>query len=256
MSLTLPGQRPIFANNLSLLEMSGQQTYIVRLLRHVGSSLVGPGAELVRTRLGKVVQRISRADDLPGALETLYAVEGFDAVALRLMWVAQRPVLSSDALEPDVMDYEVRQMTWILRPSPEADRVALPPAAERPLDDFYEALHRFGKGVDGQRRSVPVSGDDEGEHTDRLYGLLNDCAALEMAAARAGNETAVRFCTAFSRFTHYAIDEHHGSDERVQNVLESANMTLQTVLASCTLEEDDALQNMITLLNEPRRLLE
>jgi hypothetical protein len=236
--------------------MSGQQSHIVRILRRVESSLAGPGAELTRTRLGKVVQKISRADDLPGALETLYAVEGFDAVALRLMWVAQRPAPSSDVMEPEVLDYEVRQMAWILRPSPEANRVALPPAAERPLDEFYEALHRFGKSVDGLHRPAPASMDSGSGDADRLYRMLNDCAALEAAAARVGNETAVRFCAAFGRFTQYVIDEHHGDDERVHHVLESANMTLQTVLESCTLEEDDALHNMIALLNDPRRLLE
>jgi hypothetical protein len=210
----------------------------------------------MRTRLGKVVQKIARADDLPNALDTLYTVEGFHAVALRLMWVAQRPLLSSDSLEHDVMDYEVRQMAWILRPSPEAARVALPPAAERPLDEFYQALHGFGKSVDGLRRQPAASSGDGEGNADRLYRLLNECAALELAAARVGNETAVRFCVAFGRFVQYAIDEHHGPDERVQNVLESANMTLQTVLASCTLEEDDALQNTIALLNDPPRLLE
>lgn len=254
MSLTLPGQRPIFLNNLGLECMSGQQSHIVRILRRVESSLAGPGAELTRTRLGKVVQKISRADDLPGALETLYAVEGFDAVALRLMWVAQRPAPLSDVMEPEVLDYEVRQMAWILRPAPEAHRVALPPAAERPLDDFYEALHRFGKSVDGLHRSARTA--DSGSGDDRLYAMLNDCAALEAAAVSVGNETAVRFCAAFGKFTQFVIDEHHGDDDRVHNVLESANMTLQTVLESCTLEEDDALHNMIALLNDPRRLLE
>ncbi len=236
--------------------MSGHQTYIVRLLRHVESSLAGPGTELLRTRLGKVVQKISRADDLPGALETLYAVEGFDAVALRLMWVTERPVQATDVLEHEVMEYEVRQMVWILRPSPAADRVALPPAAERPLDEFYEALHRFGKCVDGLRRPLPSKAEGNNGETDRLYHLLNECGTLEAAASRAGNDAAVRFCAAFGAFTQYALDEHRTADERVLNVLESANVTLQTVLETCSVEEDDALQNMISLLNDPRRLLE
>jgi hypothetical protein len=236
--------------------MSGQQSHIVRLLRNVESSLIGPGLDLVRTRLGKIVQKIARADDLTGALETLYAVEGFDAMALRLMWVSERPVPTSAALENDVMDYEVRQMAWILRPIAGPERAALPPAAERPLDELYEALHRFGKTVDGLRRAaVAKSADDDTGEADRLYRLLNDCAALEGAATRVRNDRIVGFCRAFSRFTHYVIDEHPRPDDRVHNVLESANITLQTVLESCTPEDDDALQNMIGLLNDPQRLL-
>jgi len=256
MSLTLPGQPPIFLNNLSPLVISGQHTYIVRLLRRVESSLSGRGTELLRARLGKVIQRLSHADDLQGALENLYAVEGFDTLAMRLMWMLEKPVPPSDGLENVVMDYEVDQMSWILRPYAEASPAPMPPSSERPLDAFYEALHRFGKSVEGLRRPLPPASDGEPAEVDLLYRLLNDCAALETSAVEAGNETVVRFCRAFGRFTQYVLDEQRIPGERVLNILDNANMTLQTVLESCTMEEDDALHNMIALLDDPQRLLD
>ena len=154
------------------------------------------------------------------------------------------------------MNYEVDQMAWVLRPYPDASAVSVPAAAERPLDTFYDALHRFGRSVESLRRPQPVLSDGEPAEIDSLYRLLNDCAALEASAAEAGNDTVVRFCRAFGRFTHYVLDEQRMPDERVLNVLDSANLTLQTVLESCTIEEDDALHNMIVLLDDPQRLLD
>lgn len=232
--------------------MSGHQSYIVRLLRRLESSISVPGSELFRTRLGRVVQRISRADDLRDALERLYAVEGFDRLALRLLWVMERPLPQSNLLENELMDHEVRQMEWVLRPSQDDGPAPLSPLQARPVDTFFEQLHRFGRAVEGLRRPP---GEDEAD-ADRLYRLLNATASLSSAAREAGNGRVERFCDAFSRFIHHALDERKASDVRVVNVLENANLTLQTVVESCSVQEDDTLQNMIVLLDDPRRLLD
>jgi hypothetical protein len=55
---------------------------------------------------------------------------------------------------------------------------------------------------------------------------------------------------------HYAIDNGAANDERVANILDNANLTLQTLRDTVGDEDHDALQNMIGLLEDPQRLLE
>jgi hypothetical protein len=84
---------------------------------------------------------------------------------------------------------------------------------------------------------------------------LNECAALETVAQELELTDAVRFCRSFGKFVRFAVEDHPPGDERVLNVLEAANMTIQTVLESYGAEDFEALQNMITLLEDPAGLL-
>ncbi len=235
--------------------MPGHQSYIVRLLRRTEASLAGKDMELIRGRLGKVVQKISRADDIRAALELLYSVQGFDAFAMRLMWVLERPVQAYNGLEGEIMDFEVRQLTQLLAPRP-GYRPELPAPPEAPMDALFESLHRFGREVEKLKRNTTKKEKIHATEPDALYRILNECAALEDAADKAGHPEVKRFCASFSKFTQYVIDDDRLSDGRVVNIMDNANMTLQTVLESYGAEDYDALQQMMTLLEDPQRLLE
>lgn len=239
--------------------MSGHQSYIVRLLRQVETSLAGDHSEYLRGVLGKITRRITQADNLDVALVSLYAVEGFDRFTLRLMWVLERAGISSSDIASEVMEYEVQQLSSVLHSAVTGHTTSVPvtiePQSVKPLEDFYEALHRFGRSIEDTRRKSASNGVVSID-CNSLYRVLNEAGLIEKASLAAGKIEVAVFGSAVAKFIQYVIDAAVFHDIRVVNILDNANLTLQTVTESAGGEEYDSLQQMSALLEHPASLLE
>jgi hypothetical protein len=233
--------------------MSGEHTYVVRILRQTETALSTRAPEAVRSRLGKVVQKLAHAEDIHNALDTLYAVQGYEAFALRLMWVLSRQRILADAGSPgEVVDFEVQKLADLLLPQQSLSLSPRTHRREEEVDVLQNALHRFGRSVEDYKRARGRGAI----HEELLYRVAGEGEALEVAAQAAGAHLVRRFAAAVGRLVHFAIDNGATNDERVANILDNANLTLQTLRDSAGAEDHDALQNMIGLLEDPQRLLE
>lgn len=240
--------------------MSGQHTYILRLLRELEGTLAGPGSEAARGVLGKIAQRVSAERSIKDALEILYSVEGYEAFALRLLWCLDRAGISSPALNKAVIDHEVGRLGSLFMQTMNgrwSETVgALTPPISEPLESFYESLHRFGRCVEQCKRRAGEADEFQGVETDALYRLLNECSLLETASLNAGRGDVTSFAVAFAGCVQHIIDHDLHRDIRSLNIIESANLTLQTSLEAVGGEDDDSLRQMVALLRHPEGLLE
>ena len=239
--------------------MSGPQSYIVRLLRKVEASFTDGQHQAEAAMLDKIIHKISHTEKVEEALETLYSVKGLDRFALRLMWSLDHVGIDTNALEGTVIDYEVdalRSLVGTLRngerkPSGPQQIVSL-----KPLDDFYEALHKFGRAVEEVNRRSFEGDRFMGIDQDLLYRVLNESAALQRCAELAEKQDVVRFAEALSALVQFVVEQQVLGDVRVVNLLANANLALQTILESAGEEDYDSLQQTIELLKTGRTLLE
>ena len=58
----------------------------VQLLRRLHQRLVEEGYRVQGDMMGKVADQIVATEEIDPALERLYMVQGWDSIALRLMW--------------------------------------------------------------------------------------------------------------------------------------------------------------------------
>jgi len=241
--------------------MSGQQSYIVRLLRRVEAELVENRQQVAGEMLDKMIQKVSRADDISQALELLYSVRGFDQFALRLMWSLERHGIQFGGMDESVLEYEVESLGACMQQcvngrEPAVDGRQQELSVEEALDGFYEALHRFGRAIEDLKRPSLHSEKSSDSPVERLYRILNETAGLQEAAESVGKEDVVRFTGAYAGFVQYVLDHDTAGDVRVVNVLDNANLTLQTVQDAAAGEDIDSLQQIIELLRRPQELLD
>jgi hypothetical protein len=238
--------------------MSRAQGYLVRLLRKVEATFRDGENERHRLVVERACLRLSHTDDLNEALRRLYCVQGFDQFALRLMWLFEHASEATNRLEGAVIDYDVESLVGALRLSGGGDgggsRMDLQAPAQA-MEAFYEALHRFDRVVDEAKRKSFDTGIFKGAGEDSLYRVLSEVGLLDQAARAAGQEDVVKFATACAGFIQYAFDHGLAQDVRIINMLDHANLTLQTVLAASGTEEYDPLQKNIELLQNPKEIL-
>jgi len=241
--------------------MSGEYGYIVRLLRRLETLLIESGHQSEGGRLGQIIQRISRADDARAALATLYSVEGYDQVALRLMYYGEKMRETLVELpEERLLDYQIRELYGVLLSSsralgavPEEPARPSPPAKKGDLEKAAEA---FSTSLQDVRRTAFHQEEFTGirrAQVDDLRGRLED---LHRGAKEQGNADVARFATACGTFVSYVVDRKLLQDVRVVNILDNAGLTLQTVLQAVGADDYDSLQQMVQLLEDPATLLE
>jgi hypothetical protein len=240
--------------------MSGEQSYIVRLLRRVETSLAEHDNQVAGSLVSKITLRVSQADNVQEALEMLYCVEGFDRFALRLMWSLEKMGIQTSDLNGTVMDYEIEKLIEDAR-LPLRGKSFLPTvvkevAPDEALDRFYEALHKFGRILGESKRKAYIDGAFKGIDAEVVYRILNETAALQQAADAVGKQDAKKFAEAVAGFINYALDHELLADVRIVNILENANLTLQTVLEAAGPDDFDSLSQTIELLQRPKDLLE
>jgi hypothetical protein len=238
--------------------MLGAQGYIVRVLRRVETALRDDECHTESATLGKIIHKLSRAENVVDGLELLYAVRGLDQFVLRLMWSLEHASTASNELNSDVLDNEVETLTSIYKAAMLNGRT--PSRKEKEADKtasvglLYDALHDFGRVVEDVRRGSFDGEQFRGIDEERLFRILQATGSLQRAAGVAGHDEVVRFSGACSGFVQYSLDHALVHDVRIINMLENANITLQTSLATGG-EDLDSLQQTIELLQAPERLL-
>lgn len=239
--------------------MSGAQSYIIRLLRKVETWLGEHGHSPEASKVGKIVQKLAQADEIHTALCTLYHVDQFDQFALRLMWYLDKAERGDLALDGSVMDHQAEALSLMLLESLRNGQAETSPSTPKTLpdqvDSLYDSLHKFGRAVEELKRNSLEGGTFAGIPENQVYEILSELASLKESASAASKEDVVQFASACSGFIHHVLDSGLLQDVRIVNLLDNANLTLQTVFEAAGIEDNDSLQSTIELLKRPEDLL-
>ncbi len=207
--------------------MSRAQQYITSLLDNI------PLDELSdldhRVMFQKIRERLSNTTNLEGELQTLYKVENFSELALRLLWIAGRV-----EREPSMLESTPEEQTQVFSsfqsaigggevlqaqaevPAPEPEAVspsvpetatvtALPSGSEQ---EFASLVERFVEAVQ--------SGTDE---RTNLQNQLREICSNVIAQGEGAAEDYKKFCGVLSEFITYISDNQLMDDIRVMNLL-------------------------------------
>lgn len=240
--------------------MADEDHYCVQVLQSLEAHLVGGGFRPQAEKVASLIKRLKETSDPDAVLKQLYGVQGWDQIALRLLWYEQKARETDiDTLGRTVKDQHVRELfdnvvqTGGVTSAPAAETPA--PSAP-PSQDIAEALERFDAAV-GILKQRSLQGDDFIGIEQPLIDILQEeTDALRGVAATEDNQDVVRFCTALSIFLVYIVDKGRTSDVRTLNIIDNANLTLQTVLQAMGAADYDSLQQTTQLLENPGTLME
>ena len=239
--------------------MSGAQSYIVRLLRKVETWLGEHGNAPEAAMVGKLVQKLAHADEIHSSLCALYQVDQFDQFALKLMWFLDKAERGDLALDTAVMDHQAESLGVLLLELLKNGQGETPPSAPKGLpdrvDSLYDALHKFGRSIEELKRNSLEGGTFARLPENQLYKILSELVSLRESASAASKEDVVQFASACSGFIQHVLDSGLLSDVRIVNLLDNANLTLQTIFEAAGMEDNDSLQSTIDLLKRPEDLL-
>jgi hypothetical protein len=239
--------------------MAIAQSYIVRVLRKVERWLNENNQSAEAAKVGRIVQKLAQAEDIHEVLNSLYAVERFDEVALRLMWLLDGAERNESNAENGKADYEEMVLVDLVKKALRRNGVEKTPQPHSlptaQIDDLFISLHRFGRATEELKRRSFEAGQFQGTDESLLYKILNELAVLRETAVAAGKEDVRYFAAAGTEFVQYVLDNGLFQDVRVVNVLDNANLTLQTVFEVAGVE-DDSLQSTIEILQQPKDLLD
>jgi hypothetical protein len=236
--------------------MTGGYSYVMRLLRRLESRLMEGGRHLEAGRLGMILQRFSKTDNLRTALAELYAVEGYSVFALRLMYYSET---IADALggEPDdrLLEYHVQDLLASLQEAVPETPPAGPPVGGQPAD-VRKALEKFEASLQAVKRAAYRDEQFAGINRGTMAAFLQHVNDLGEIARRERAADIARFSAACSTFVRYVLDHDLLKDVRAVNIIDNASLTLQTTLHAAGEENFDSLQQMVQLLEDPATLLE
>jgi hypothetical protein len=237
--------------------MSGEYGYIVRLLRKLEFLLAQRGEQREAGRMGQIVQRVARADDVRAAIKGLYAVEGYDRLAMRLLYYADTlgPLLT-ELPDERLIEYHVEQLSRALRKEGDLPR-AQRPARRSPSEEIAGAINQFVLSLRDLRRGAEGDGGVfEAIRRGDLEALGGKARDLGVTAERENEADVGRFAAAAGTFIRYVCDRELFRDVRVVNILDNAVLTVQTVLPSVGADDFDSLTQTIQLLADPATLLD
>ena len=240
--------------------MSGAQSYIVRVLRNVETWLGDHGHSFEASRVGKIIQKLAQAEDIHEALNALYRVREFDHLALRLMWLVEVVERGDLGVENGVMDYQATVLGNLIvngfKGGGASKAHRNPKQLPDKVDDLFISLHKLGRVMEELKRSSLEAGVFKGIQESQLFKILSELAPLKEHALQAEKREVARFSDACSGFIQYVLDNGLVNDVRIVNVLDNANITLQTVFEVAGGEDNDSLQSTIELLKRPGDLFD
>jgi hypothetical protein len=240
--------------------MLGEEHYSVKVLQTLETLLNGEGFRDQAQSVAAVVKRLQEETDPDAVLRQLYTVKGWDKIAIKLLWFEQKAKeVDPRVLERSLKDLHIRELhDAVLQTSTEAPAPGRQTSEEPPppSQEFSDALVRFDAAV-GVLKQRSLQGDEFTGIEPPLIEILQDeTDALRTVASADGNQDVVKFCTAFSIFLGYVVDKGRLSDVRTMNIIDNANLTLQTVLQAMSATDYDSLQQTAQLLENPGNLME
>jgi hypothetical protein len=237
-----------------------KQEYIRELLQAVETRLNREGRDAEARRMGTIACKMTVAPNVMSALDNLYLVEGFDRFALKLMWYLERSdEVVDQTVGEDVIGYQAIDLVGSL-PSRHLDSRGLEATcalmSAQPQRDLASALEEFTSALGAMSRQSLDEENFRGIEENQVVSILDKAAALRALAMSHGNGDVARFSSAFSLFLRYVVERGLLKDVRVANFMDSANLTLQTVMETVGAEDYDSLQQCIQLLEDPAKLLQ
>ena len=233
--------------------MAGEREHILDVLQLLESRLTSSNRSIDAGRISLIRLALSSSQPLDAALEKLYGVQGYDQLALRLMWYAEK---GSDTFAPVPTDHVVsRRADELLSMLPTEFPPPAGPGAEEPKS-LAAAADEFGVAVEALKAGAFREGHFS-EVTEELAAPLHaSLQPLGRAGALEENRDVARFADAVARFLELVRARSLARDVRVVNLLDSANLTLQTAMQTHAAEDFDSLQEITRLLENPLPLLE
>ncbi len=233
----------------------------VLLLKRLQQRLVEEGHRVQGEMMGKVSERISASADLDLALERLYSLQGWDAIALRLMWYAKRARSGGAGARRDALiDYQVDELHALLMAAPvggsDDSLPARPPGGNVLTGEVFEALHHFNTALEELKRSAFEGERFQGMREGLVDSALTHAGRLHQVSSASGNDTLAQFAATFSLFLRYVIERDLFDDVRVAHLIDNASQSLQGLLESLGTEDYGALIQTIDMLQNPETLLE
>ena len=233
----------------------------VLLLRRLQQRLVDEGHRVQGEMIGRVSERISASVDLDLALERLYSLQGWDGIALRLMWYAKRARAGGAGVRRDALiDYQVEELHRLLMVAPQAGSQDPPPARQAGgnvlTGEVFEALHHFNTALEELKRAAFEGERFQGMREGLVDSALTHAGRLHQVSSASGNETLAQFAATFSLFLRYVIERDLFDDVRVAHLIDNASQSLQGLLESLGTEDYGALLQTIDMLQNPETLLE
>ena len=238
--------------------MLREQMHITKLLQGLEAMLLDSGRRGEGEKVGLVAARLSHARDIDRALQVLYGVSGWDAVAIRLMWYAEqmRHAAAGAGASEEVIGHQVSELLAAMpAPGPEGREEDLSPDVARTVD-IRDALSRFGSALEELRRASFSGGVFSGIPESMLERVIREAALLQLTASVQQSRDVARFARAFTFFATHVREHGILQDVRVLHVIGTANLTLQTVLETAQAEDFDSLYQTIALLETPQTLLQ
>jgi hypothetical protein len=243
------------------LSVSLVENDTVQLLRRLQQRLTEEGHRVQGEMMGKVADRISSADDVEKALEQLYSVQGWDAIALRLMWYAsQSSGKNADIPRDSLIEYQMEELHALLMAASsgegEDSRPSSPEGTPQLTGAVFEGVFQFTAALDNLKQSAFEGERFQGMRQGLVDAALLQAGRMHQASSAAGNEILAQFAAAFSLFLRYVIERDLFDDVRVAHLIDNASQSVQGLLESTGREQYDSLQQTVGMLQNPETLLE
>jgi hypothetical protein len=233
--------------------MAGEREHILEVLHLLETRLTSARRTADAGRIGVIRHAVASSRHLDAALETLSGVRGFRDFSLRLMWYAEKgrdPFASPSTAA--TASLRADELLSLLPPASE-EAAASSPAEPRTI---AAAVEDFGGAIEAMKRGSMEGGRFTGI-TGELAGRVRaEARPLAQAAGLEEDRDVARFAEAVERFLDLVAMRSLSGDVRVVNLLDSANITLQTALQTHAAEDYDSLQEITRLLENPLPLFE
>jgi hypothetical protein len=233
--------------------MAGEREHILEVLEQLESRLTSSNRSPDAGRIGVIRRALSSHKHLDAALETLYGVQGYHQFALRLMWYAEKG--RDPFASPPTPQGITRRSEELLVLLPSGSPGAQEPAPE-PSKTITAAVDEFGVALEAVKRGAFRDGQFSEVTDEMMARLRSSTQPLGRSAALEENRDVTRFADAIARFLDLVRARSLQRDVRVLNLLDSANLTLQTVMQTHAAEDYDSLQEITRLLENPLPLFE
>jgi hypothetical protein len=229
---------------------ASSRTYLLKLLRKAEGKLIAGGHTGESALVRQAASRLEGPGNIEDLLKEMYGAEGMDKLALTLMWLSGRSKASLNGLKDDLLEYHTDFIKQVLLGGKEEQDDNRLPRKNRKRS-LGQALQRFSYSLVQLRRRLMTGGSFRGLDSDAVYQLLSETGSLQEVASASGNTDVTLFCESLTDFIQYAGANDLLADPRVPNFVESANVTLQTVVGGGVAVERDSLEQTIELLRNP-----
>ena len=211
--------------------------------------------------MGKLADAISSTTEIQATLDRLYSVQGWDAIALRLMWYIERARETGAGPGRDALiDYQVDELYRLLMTASGGNGADAAAQAEQPsgpvTGGVFELLMQFSTSLEDLRRTAFEGERVQGARQRFFDSALSNAGRLHQVCSSEGQEALAQFAAAFSLFLRYVIERDLFDDARVAHVVDNAGQALQAILDRANDEDYDSLQQTIDMLHNPETLLE